>query len=82
MFVKDLCLLYTSFISYANISWAKTNKTKLKKLFGKQKHVGRIIFNQGRLTHASPLIKTFNALNVYQIDMLQLLLLMHKIKTN
>ena len=82
MFVKHLCLLYTSFISYENIAWANTNKTKLEKLFGKQKQVGRIIFNQDRFTHARPLLKTLNGLNVYQINMLQLLFFMHKMKIN
>ena len=61
---------------------ALINKTKLKKLFGKQKQAVRIIFNQDRFTHAPPLLKTLNALNVYQINLLQVLLFTHKIKTN
>ena len=64
-----------SYINYANIAWASTNKTNLKKLFGKQKQAARIIFNQDRFTHARPLLKTLNAL-------LQVLLFMLKIKTN
>ena len=71
-----------SYINYANITWASINKTKLKKLFGKQKQVACIIFNQDRFTHARPLPKTLNALNVYQINLLPVLLFMHKIKTN
>ena len=71
-----------SYINYANIAWASTNKTNLKKLFGKQKQAARIIFNQDRFTHARLLLKTLNALNVYQINLLQVLLFMHKIKTN
>ena len=58
---------------------AVTNKTELKKLFRKQKQAARIIFSQDRFTHARPLLKT---LNVYQINLLQVLLFMHKIKTN
>ena len=53
---------------------ASTYKTKLKKLFGKQKQAARIIFNQDRFTHARPLLKTLNALNVYQINLLQVLI--------
>ena len=34
-----------SYINYANIAWATTNKTNLKKLFWKQKQAARIIFN-------------------------------------
>ena len=71
-----------SYINYANIAWASTNKTNLKKLFGKQKQAARIIFNQDRFTHVRPLLKALNALNVYQINMLQVLLFVHKIKTN
>ena len=70
-----------SYINYANIAWASANKTKLKKLFGKQKQAASIIFNQDRFTHAHPLLKTLNALNVYQINLVQVLLFMSKIKT-
>ena len=34
---KSLRSIYFSFINFANTAWASTNKTKLKKLFGKQK---------------------------------------------
>ena len=71
-----------SYINYANIAWTSANKTKLKKLFGKQKQAARIILNQDRFTHARLLLKTLNALNVYQINLLQVLLFMHKIQTN
>ena len=69
-----------SYINYKNIPWARTNKTKLRKQFGNQKQAARIIFNQDRLMHARPLLKTFNVLNFYQINVLQLILFMHKIK--
>ena len=71
-----------SYINYANISWASTNKTNLKKLFGKQNQPSRIIFNQDKFTHVRPLLKTLNALNVYQINLLQVLPFKHEIKTN
>ena len=45
------CSFIHSYINYANIAWASTNKTKLSKLFGKQKQAARIIFNQDRFTH-------------------------------
>ena len=37
-------------------------------------------FNLDRFAHAHPLLKTLNALNVYQINLLQVLLFIHKIK--
>ena len=70
------------YINYVNIAWASTDKTKLKKLFGKQKQSARIIFNQNRFAHTRPLIKILNALNFYQMNLLQVLLFIHKIKTN
>ena len=86
--INSKCLrsIYFSFIhsymNYANIAWTIANKTNLKKLFGKQKQAACVTFNQDRFTHACPLFITLNALNVYQINLLQVLLFMHKIKAN
>ena len=57
-------------------------KLNWKKLLAKQKHAARIIFNQDRFTHTCPLLKTLNAPNIYQRNLLQVLLFMQKIKTN
>ena len=70
------------YINYANFSGASTNKTKLKKLFGKQKQAARITINQDRFKHNDPLLKILNALHVYKIKLFQVLLFMYKIKTN
>ena len=76
---KSLKSIYFSFIhsyvNYANIAWASTNQTKLQKRFRCQKHASRIIYNEDRKTHARPLMKSLNALNVYQINILQNFLL-------
>ena len=37
-----------SYINYANIAWSSTNRSKLSKLFNKQKHASRIILFQDR----------------------------------
>ena len=87
-FLNQKCLksIYFSFIhsyiNYANKPWASTIQTKMKKLFRCQKHVSRIIYNEDTTTHARPLMKSLNALNVYQINILQNLLLTYKIKNN
>ena len=70
------------YINYANFSGASTNKTKLKKLFGKQKQAARTTINQDRFKHNDPLLKILNALHVYKIKLFQVLLFMYKIKTN
>ena len=81
--LKDIYYqLYSVYINYANIVWSSTNHTKLTTLFSKQKQASRIIFNEDKQTAARPLMKKLNALNVYQINIYQTLLFMHKIKYN
>ena len=60
-----------SYLNYANIAWASTYATKLKRVYLKQKHKVRIVFNKDKLTHSKPLFKSLNALNVYQINLHQ-----------
>ena len=83
---KCLKSIYFSFIhsylNYANMVWASTNQSKLKKLFNKQKHARRIVFNEKKYTHARPLMKKLKALNVYQINIFQILIFMFKVKHN
>lgn len=62
-----------SHINYANIVWASTNQTKLKKLFSKQKAALRLL--------PTPMQKE-NLLNIYQINLFQTILLMFKWKQN
>ena len=71
-----------SYINYANIAWASTNQTKIKKLYSKQKHASRIIYHQDKQTHARPLMKNLNALNIYQINIIQILVFMFKLNNN
>ena len=72
-YLDDNCLkqIYFAYIhaylNYANIAWASTHKTKLKKVQSKQKHVLRIIFNQSKSSPSEPLFLSLNVLNVYQL---------------
>ena len=81
---KNLLKIYFSlihiYISYANIAWASTFKTKLQGILKKQKHAARITFHANRLGHARLLLKEMKALNVYQINLIQTLKFMHKTK--
>ena len=45
-----------------------------------QKHGARIINFKDRLTHAKPLMQELKALNIYQLNIFQTLLFMHKVK--
>ena len=69
-------------MNYANIAWASTYATKLKKVCLKQKHAVRIVFNTDKITHSKPLFENLNALNVYQINIYQLFNFMHKFINN
>ena len=81
---KNLLKIYFSFIhiyiSYANIAWASTFKTKLQRILKKQKHAAQITFHVNRFDHSRPLLKEMKALNVYQINLIQTLKFMHKTK--
>ena len=51
-------------LNYANIAWASTNKTKLKKLNNHQKHALRFMFNKIKLDSVSYLFNEIKTLNI------------------
>ena len=57
-------------------------KTKLIRILTKQKHAFQIIYNESKYVHSKPLMQKMNALNVYQINIFQILRFMHKHKLN
>ena len=71
-----------SYLNYADILWASTYATKLKKGYLKEKHAVSIVFNKDKLTHSKPLFENLNALNVYQINIYQHLNFMQKCINN
>ena len=70
-----------SYINYGSIAWGSTYKTKLKKIFIYQKKAARVIFFADRIAHAKPLMLDMNALNAYQINIYQNLILLDKVQT-
>ena len=81
--LKTLYFWYIhSCLNYANIAWASTCATKLKRVYLKQKHAVRIVLNKDKLTHSKPIFENLNALNVYQINIYQHLNSMHKFINN
>ena len=70
------------YINYANIVWASTNKSYLNRILGKQKQVARMLSSDGISIPSRLLMKELNILNVYQISILQHLLLMFKVKSS
>ena len=62
--------------------WASTFKSKLNGIWLKQKHAARIIFRK-KITHPSrPLLKELGALNIYQINISQILKFIFNYKFN
>ena len=76
--------LYFSFIhchlNYANIACANTYKIKLEGLHHQQKHAAHIINFKDRFTYAQPLHHDMKALNIFQINLFQIIFLMFKCK--
>ena len=68
------------YINYTNIAWASTNKTYLNRILGKQKQATRIMSSDGISIPLRLLMKELNILNKYQINILQHLLFMFKVK--
>ena len=69
-----------SYLNYCNIVWASTYKSNLKKLYSKQKHACRIIFNKDRHSSVGQHLKEFEALDIYQINISQTLSFMQRVK--
>ena len=57
--------------------WQALIKLNSKKLLGKQKQAARVIFNQYIFLNFGPLLKTLTGLNAYQINLLQVLQVVH-----
>ena len=49
-------LYFHSYLNYSNIVWASKYATKLKRVYLKQKHTVRIVFNKDKITHSKPLL--------------------------
>ena len=85
MFSQCLSSLYYSYIhsyiSYANIAWANTSFSNLKKVNSQQKHSVRIIYNKMKYESVRELLISLKILNVYQISILNNASFMHRINT-
>ena len=78
-----LCLCYSyihSYLNYANTVWCSTNRTYLKKCQSQQKCAIRIIFYENKFTHTREHFKENNILNMYQLNIFNKLLFLHRVK--
>ena len=63
-----------SYLNYANITWGSSPRTKQQPLFYRQKHAARLIFYKYKLSPSKPFMKELNTLNVFQLNIYQILL--------
>ena len=68
-----------TYINYANLACASTTRN-LKKIHSQQKHVFRIIFRKDKFSHTTELFLQNKVFNVYQLNILNNLIFMHKVK--
>ena len=71
-----------SYVNYGNIVWTSTSKRKLERLYCCQKHAARVIYHKDRYTHASPLSNDMKALNIFKLNIFNILCFMYKCKQN
>ena len=78
--LSTLCYSYIhTYLSYANLSWASTNKTNLKKLLSQQKHAIQIVNNKTHLENSKELFNSQKILNIYKLNILNTAIFMHKV---
>ena len=65
-------LFMQSYLNYGNSAWISKSQTKLK-ILTRQKHAVRMIFLEEKEAHARPLLKEISSLNIYQINISQIL---------
>ena len=76
-----LALYFHCYINYANLAWESTNRTYLRKINSQQKHALRLIHNKNRFYHSKELFESCEILSVYELNLLNTAVLMHKMKT-
>ena len=60
-----LCYIHT-YVNYANLAWASTIRTNLKKIHSQQKHATCIIFRKDKFSQTNLLFVQKKVFNVYQ----------------
>ena len=70
-----------SYLNYANLAGGFTQKTKLCTLYRRQKHSIRLLSFKNQFTLSRPLFKEIGALNIYEINIFNILCLMFKCKS-
>ena len=70
-----------TYVNYANLAWAGTIRTNLKKIHSQQNHAICIIFRKDKFSHTKELFEQNKVFNVYELNILNNLIFMHRVKT-
>ena len=70
-----------TYINHANLAWTSTIRKNLKKIHSQQKHAICIIFYKDTFLHTKENFVQNKVFNVYQLDILNNLIFMYKVKT-
>ena len=83
---KSLLTLYNSFIlshmSYCNIVWGFSNKTKITEILNLQIKALRICSHSHYLAHTDPIFHKLKTLKIFDINTFQTAIFMYKFSTN
>ena len=74
--------LILPYLSYCNVVWANTYKSKLQPIFILQKRIVRICSFSSRLAHTSELFIQLNILTIFQLNSYFMAILLFKHKLN
>ena len=56
------------YLTYSNLIWGNTYKTRVKKLLNVQKKIIRLVTFKSHLEHTKPMFKELGILNIFQIN--------------
>ena len=74
--------IYSQLCKLCKYYLGQPSKIKLERLYRYQKHTVRVIYHKDRYTHASPLLNDMKALNVFKLNIFNILCFMYKCKQN
>ena len=79
---SSLTLYYSyihTYLNYANLPWATTNRSNLKKLLSQQKHTIRIVNDKTHFENTKELFNSQKILNIYKLNILNTTVVMHQV---
>ena len=74
------CSCIHSYLNQTNTVQCSTKRAYLKTLQSQKKHTNRIIFHEKKFAHAREHFKENNILNIYQLNIFNKLLFLHRVK--